>query len=246
MDLTQKVALITGGTRGIGKSIVLAFAKAGARVYFTYLGSSERANELASELKTVGYFAEGIEADAIDFARAQEVVDEVVKKEGRLDVVVNNAGITQDNLLLRMSEEQFDSVIRTNLKSVFNYTKAASKVMLKQRNGVFINMGSIVGDEGNAGQTNYAASKAGIIGFTKAVALELASRNVRANVVAPGFIETEMTAAIPEEELKKWLEHIPLGRPGKAEEVADLCLFLASERAAYLTRQVFRIDGGMR
>jgi 3-oxoacyl-[acyl-carrier protein] reductase len=244
--LKDKVTLVTGGSRGIGRAIVNTFADEGAVVYFTYVGDVEHAAEVEAELAAKGHKAKSFLANAADLARAQEVVDEISGLHGRLDVVVNNAGITKDNLLLRMTEEQFDLVMEINLKSVFNYTKAASKIMMKNRSGAFINISSIVGEEGNAGQSNYAASKAGIIGFTKAIAQELASRNIRANAIAPGFIATEMTAAIPEEELKKWLTGIPLGRAGTPKEVADLCVFLASDASAYITRQVIRIDGGMR
>jgi len=243
--LAGKVALITGGTRGIGKAIVLSFAKNGAKVVFTYAGSVDKAEELVKSIQDSGGEALAIQADASQFEAAQMVVNETIAKFGKLDILVNNAGITRDNLLLRMNEAQFDEVIAANLKSVFNYTKAATKPMMSQRNGVMINMSSVVGVGGNAGQANYAASKAGIIGFSKSIAKELGSRNIRCNVVAPGFIATEMTDKLPENELKKWTENIPLNRAGTPDDVANICLFLASEMATYITGQVIQIDGGM-
>ncbi|MCS7086677.1 MAG: 3-oxoacyl-[acyl-carrier-protein] reductase [Bacteroidia bacterium] len=238
-----KCALVTGGSRGIGRAIVEKFIAEGAKVAFTYVGSAEAAQAV---VEGTGQKAIAIQADATDHARAQIVVEETANKFGRLDVLVNNAGITRDNLILRMSEAQWDEVMAANLKGAFNYAKAAAKIMLKQRSGSMIHIGSIVGIRGNAGQANYAASKAGLIAFSHSLARELASRNIRSNVVAPGFIATEMTAALPEAELKKWLENIPLGRPGKTEEVAELCAFLASDKSAYITAQVIAIDGGMR
>jgi len=243
--LAGKVALVTGGTRGIGRGIVVAFAQAGATVVFTYAGSVDKAEALVAELTAAGHTVEGHQADAADLAAAQAVVDGIVARHGRLDVVVNNAGITRDNLLLRMTEKQWDDVMTTNLKSAFNYTKVASKVMMKQRDGVFIHMGSVVGQGGNAGQSNYAASKAGLVGFSKSIARELGSRNIRSNVVAPGFIATEMTAAIPEAELAKWLADIPLNRAGTVDDVAQTCVFLASPAAAYISGQVLGVDGAM-
>lgn len=240
--LEGKVALITGGTRGIGRAVVDRFVAYGAQVYFTYAGSVDKAAEI--EAQHAGR-ARGFQADAALTVRAQEVVDAVVEAAGGLHVVVNNAGITRDNLLLRMTEAQWDEVQNANLKSVFNYTKAAAKVMMRQRAGSFVNISSVVGVGGNAGQANYAASKAGIIGFTKSVAKELASRNIRANVIAPGFIQTEMTAALPEEDLKKWLQDVPLGRAGSCDDVAEACAFLASDKAAYITGQTLLVDGGM-
>jgi 3-oxoacyl-[acyl-carrier protein] reductase len=243
--LQGKVALITGGSRGIGKTLVTEFADQGATVVFTYAGSVDKANALAAELTAKGHTVRAVQADAADFAKAQQVVDDIVKEFSKIDIVVNNAGITRDNLLLRMNEQQFDEVIAANLKSVFNYTKAASKHFLKQRSGAFINMGSIVGVSGNAGQSNYAASKGGMNAFTMSVAKELGSRGIRANVVAPGFIATEMTAAIPEAEMQKWLTGIPLGRAGTPDDVAKLCVFLGSDWATYITGQVIQINGGM-
>lgn len=245
IHLEGKVALITGGTRGIGKSIVQLYHQLGAKVYFTYSGSTELAQQLEQATASSALPLKGVKADVADHALAADVVNDIVKSDGRLDVLVNNAGITRDTLLLRMSETQWDEVMLTNLKSVFNYTKAATRHMIKQRAGSLIHMSSVVGVSGNAGQANYAASKAGIIAFSRSVALELGSRNVRSNVVAPGFIATEMTAALPQAELQKWLTGIPLGRAGTPEEVAQLCAFLGADASAYLTGQVIRLDGGM-
>lgn len=245
MLLKDKVTLVTGGSRGIGKAIAISFAEVGAHVILTYAGSKDKAEAVAEQIKGMGCKAEAIQADAADFDKAQEVVDHIAKTYGHLDVVVNNAGITRDTLLLRMTTDQWDEVMANNLRSVFNYTKAASRYMLKQRSGVFINMSSVVGIGGNAGQANYAASKAGIIGFTKSVAKELASRGVRANAIAPGFIRTEMTDAIPEEEINTWLEGIPLKRAGEVDDIANACIFLASDMASYITGQVLSVDGGM-
>jgi 3-oxoacyl-[acyl-carrier protein] reductase len=215
-------------------------------VVFTYIGSAERALALVDEVVAAGGRAEAELADATDTARAQTLIDGIVSRHGRIDCVVNNAGITRDNLILRMTEQQWDEVMANNLKSAFNTTKAAAKHMMKQRTGSFINMSSVVGMGGNAGQANYAASKAGMIALTQSIAQELGSRGVRANAVAPGFIETEMTAALPEAELQKWKAGIPLGRGGTVEDVANACLFLASDMAAYVTGQTLRVDGGMR
>jgi 3-oxoacyl-[acyl-carrier protein] reductase len=246
MKLIQgKNVLITGASRGIGRGIAIEMAKQGANVAFTYLSSPEKAAELEKELQTFGNKAIGFKSDAADFASAEQLIADVVKEFGTLDIVVNNAGITRDNLLMRMSEEHFDEVIKTNLKSVFNITKACQKPMLKQRSGSIINISSVVGVKGNAGQTNYAASKAGIIGFTKSVALELGSRNIRCNAIAPGFIETEMTDKLNEETVKQWREQIPLKRGGTPEDIAHLVIFLGSEWSSYITGQVINVDGGM-
>ncbi|MFN7709267.1 MAG: 3-oxoacyl-[acyl-carrier-protein] reductase [Sphingobacteriia bacterium] len=243
--LAGKTALITGGTRGIGQAIVMELARQGAHVAFTYAGSVDRAKSIEQALGGIKTQVKSYQADAADMAKAQEVVDDVVATFGSLDILINNAGITRDNLLLRMSEEQWDEVMDKNLKSVYNYTKAVAKPMMKQRSGSIINMSSIVGVNGNAGQSNYAASKAGIIGFTQSIAKELASRGIRCNAIAPGFIATEMTDAIPEAELSKWIENIPLKRAGTPEDVARLCLFLASDWSSYITGQTILIDGGM-
>lgn len=243
--LDGKVALVTGATRGIGRAIALAFADQGAKVAFTYRSSAQHAESLEAEIKAKGGEAVGFQADAANFDSTQEVVKAIQERFERIDVVVNNAGITQDTLLLRMSEDQFNSVVQTNLNSVFNTTKAVLRNMLKQRSGSFINISSVVGIQGNAGQANYAASKAGIIGFTKSVAKEIGSRGIRANVVAPGFIKTEMTADLPEKELENWLQNIPLKRAGEVQDVANLCVFLASDMSTYITGQVLSVDGGM-
>ncbi len=243
--LEGKVALVTGATRGIGRAIAEKYASQGAHVAFTYRSSGNLATEVEAALQAYGVQAKGYQADAADMAAVQAVVDDILAIHGRIDIIVNNAGITGDNLLLRMSEEQWNSVIQTNLNSVFFTTKAALKAMLKQRSGSVINISSVVGVQGNAGQANYAASKAGMIGFTKSLAREVGSRGIRANAIAPGFIATEMTDAIPEKELEAWLTNIPLKRPGKAEEVADLCVFLGSDMSTYITGQVLNVDGGM-
>ncbi len=243
--LEQKVTLITGASRGIGRGMALELAKHGSSVAFTYLSSPDKAAELEKELSTFGIKAKGYKSDASDFKAAEELIASVLNDFGRIDVVVNNAGITRDNLLMRMSEEHFDEVIRTNLKSVFNITKAVQKSMLKERKGSIINISSVVGVKGNAGQANYAASKAGIIGFTKSIALELGSRNIRCNAIAPGFIETEMTAVLNPDVVKQWREAIPLKRGGTPEDVANLVVFLASDMSSYITGQVINVDGGM-
>lgn len=243
--LSGKVALITGASRGIGRGIALKFAAEGADVAFTYLSSAEKAIELENELKQHGVRAKGYRSDAADFKAADELVNSVVSEFGTVDVLVNNAGITRDGLLMRMNEQQWDEVIQANLKSVFNLTKAAQRPMLKAKKGSIINVSSVVGVKGNAGQSNYAASKAGIIGFSKSVALELGSRNIRCNAIAPGFIETEMTAVLNPETVKQWCESIPLKRVGSAEDVANLTVFLASEMSAYITGQCINICGGM-
>jgi 3-oxoacyl-[acyl-carrier protein] reductase len=244
--LSGKTALITGASRGIGKAIALEFARQGANIAFTDLGDESQLASLESLLQAEGVQAKGFVANAAAFEPAQQVVKEVLATFSGLDIVVNNAGITRDNLLLRMTEEQFDLVLEVNLKSVFNYTKAAIGPMMKQRKGCFINVSSVVGVDGNAGQANYAASKAGIVGFTQSVAKELGSRNIRANAIAPGFIMTEMTQQIPEAEIENWLKSIPLQRPGTVDDVAQVCVFLASDMASYVTGQVIHIDGGMK
>ena len=243
--LQNKVALITGATRGIGKGIAEQFAKHGANIAFTYVSSEEKALLLEKELSAFGVKAKGYKSDAGNFNAAEELVNAVVAEFGTVDVLVNNAGITRDTLLMRMSEQQWDEVINANLKSVFNLSKAIQKPMLKARKGSIINMSSVVGVKGNAGQSNYAASKAGIIGFTKSIALELGSRNIRCNAIAPGFIETEMTGALDEKVIQQWRDSIPLKRGGTAEDVANLTLFLASDMSAYITGQCINICGGM-
>jgi 3-oxoacyl-[acyl-carrier protein] reductase len=246
MKLLQgKVALITGASRGIGRGIALKFAEQGANVAFTYLSSVEKGQALEAELMAFGIKAKGYRSDAADFKAADDLVNQVVSDFGTLDVLVNNAGITRDTLLMRMTETQWDEVITANLKSVFNLTKAAQRPMLKARRGSIINMSSVVGVKGNAGQTNYSASKAGIIGFTKSVALELGSRNIRCNAIAPGFIETEMTGALDEKVVQQWRDSIPLKRGGSAEDVANLTLFLASDMSTYITGQCINVCGGM-
>ena len=243
--LEGKTAIITGASRGIGKGIAQVFADHGANVAFTYSSSVESAKVLEQELNEKGIKAKGYKSNAADFNEAQQLADAVVEEFGGIDILVNNAGITKDNLLMRISEEDFDSVIEVNLKSVFNMTKAVQRTMLKQRKGSIINMSSVVGVKGNAGQTNYAASKAGIIGFSKSVALELGSRNIRSNVIAPGFIETEMTAKLDENTVKGWRDAIPLKRGGTPEDIANVCVFLASDMSAYITGQTLNVDGGM-
>ena len=240
-----KVVIITGASRGIGRGIAEIFAKNGANVAFTYSSSVESALELEAELNKMGIKAKGYQSNAADFTEAHTFVESVLADFGTVDILINNAGITKDNLLMRMSEEDFDKVIDVNLKSVFNMTKAIQKTFLKQRSGSIINMSSVVGVKGNAGQTNYAASKAGVIGFTKSVALELGSRNIRCNAIAPGFIETEMTAKLSDDVVQGWRDGIPLKRGGTTEDVANACLFLASEMSAYITGQVLNVDGGM-
>lgn len=246
MKLLQgKTVLITGASRGIGKGIAEKFAEQGANVAFTYLSSVEKGQELEKELSAHGIKAKGYRSDAADFKAADELVTSVVADFGTIDVLVNNAGITRDTLLMRMTEQQWDEVINANLKSVFNLTKAVQRPMLKARSGSIINMSSVVGVKGNPGQANYAASKAGIIGFTKSVAQELGSRNIRCNAIAPGFIETEMTAALDEKVVQQWRDSIPLKRGGTAEDVANLTLFLASDMSSYITGQCINVCGGM-
>ncbi len=245
MDLKGKNCLVTGGSRGIGRCIAETFAKLGANVAITYARSEDAANEVVEVLKKNGVDAIAYQADAVDFTKAEEVVNNVVEKWGSLNVLVNNAGITKDNLLLRMSEDQWDDVITTNLKSIFNYSKAVAKPMMRARGGSVINVGSVVGISGNAGQSNYSASKAGIIGFTKSFAKELSSRGIRANVIAPGYITTEMTGNLDEKVLASIKAETPLGRAGEPEEVANTAAFLASDLSSYITGEVIRVDGGM-
>ncbi|MER3373629.1 MAG: 3-oxoacyl-[acyl-carrier-protein] reductase [Allomuricauda sp.] len=244
--LEGKNVIITGASRGIGKGIAQVFAKHGANVAFTYSSSEAPALELEKELTEMGVTAKAYKSNAASFAEAETLVAQVLEDfDGRIDVLINNAGITKDNLLMRMGEEDFDKVIEINLKSVFNMTKAVQRTMLKQRKGSIINMSSVVGVKGNAGQTNYAASKAGMIGFTKSVALELGSRNIRCNAIAPGFIETEMTDKLDEKTVQGWRDAIPLKRGGSPEDVANACLYLASDLSDYVTGQVLNVDGGM-
>ncbi|MHA7057151.1 3-oxoacyl-[acyl-carrier-protein] reductase [Aquimarina sp. M1] len=246
MNLLQgKTAIITGATRGIGKGIAQVFAKQGANVAFTYSSSVDAAKELEKELNGLGVQAKAYQSNAASFEESESLVKDVLETFGSIDILINNAGITKDNLLMRMSEDDFDKVIEVNLKSVFNMTKAVQRTMLKQRSGSIINMSSVVGVKGNAGQSNYAASKAGIIGFSKSIALELGSRNIRSNVIAPGFIETEMTGKLDEKVVDEWRKAIPLKRGGAPEDIANACLFLASDLSAYVTGQVLNVDGGM-
>jgi 3-oxoacyl-[acyl-carrier protein] reductase len=243
--LENKVALITGASRGIGRGMAEVFAKNGCNVAFTFLSSVEKGLALENELKSYGIIAKGYQSDAGDFSAAEKLINDIIADFGNIDIVVNNAGITRDNLLMRMTEEAFDEVLRANLKSVFNITKAVQRPMLKARKGSIINISSVVGVKGNAGQANYAASKAGIIGFSKSIALELGSRNIRCNVIAPGFIETEMTGALDEKTVQGWRDSIPLKRGGTAEDVANLALFLGSDLSAYITGQTISVCGGM-
>lgn len=243
--LEGKNVIITGASRGIGKGIAEVFAKNGANVAFTYSSSAGPAEELEKELAQLGVKAKAYQSNAASYEEAQALVAKVLEDFSSIDVLVNNAGITKDNLLMRMSEEDFDQVLNVNLKSIFNMTKAVQRTMLKQRKGSIINMSSVVGVKGNAGQANYAASKAGIIGFSKSMALELGSRNIRTNVVAPGFIETEMTAKLDEKTVAGWRDAIPLKRGGKPEDIANACVFLASDMSDYITGQVLQVDGGM-
>ena len=243
--LANKTALVTGASKGIGRAVALRFAEQGANVAFTYLSSVEQGQALEKELQVMGVKAKGYQSDASDFTQADLLINSVVTDFGSLDILVNNAGITMDNLLLRMTEEAWDRIMKVNLKSCFNTVKAACKPMMKQKGGSIINMTSVVGLKGNAGQANYAASKAGIIGFTKSVALELGSRRIRSNAIAPGFIETEMTGKLDEKTVQSWRDAIPLKRGGKPEDVADACVFLASDLSSYITGQVIQVDGGM-
>lgn len=243
-QLECKVAIITGATRGIGKGIAEVFAKEGATIAFTYAGSVDKAKALEDELSKITTI-KGYQSDASDYDAAQQLVDAVIAEFGKVDILINNAGITRDNLLLRMSKDDWDTIIKVNLDSVFNLTKAVIKPMMKAKSGSIVNMTSVVGVKGNAGQANYAASKAGVIGFTKSVALELGSRNIRCNAIAPGFIETEMTGALDEKTVQGWRDGIPLKRGGLPEDVANACVFFASENSSYITGQVLNVDGGM-
>ena len=243
--LENKIALVTGASRGIGREIAKKFAEQGASIAFTYLSSIDKGQALEAELAAYGVKAKGYRSDASDYASAEQFIVDVVADFGTLDILVNNAGITRDTLLMRMSEEQWDEVMRVNLKSVFNLTKAATKPMMRAKNGSIINITSVVGLMGNAGQSNYSASKAGIIGFTKSIGKELGSRNIRSNAIAPGFIETEMTGELNEKALEDWLKNIPLKRAGQGEDVANACVFLGSDMSKYITGQVLQVDGGM-
>jgi 3-oxoacyl-[acyl-carrier protein] reductase len=243
--LEGKVALITGASKGIGRKIAEKFVEQGAQVAFTYLSSVEKGEALEKELQTGSAKVKGYRSDASNFAEAEKLIEAIVADFGTLDIVVNNAGITKDGLLMRMTEENWDDVLNINLKSIFNITKAASKIMMKNRQGVFVNMSSVVGVQGNAGQANYAASKAGIIGFSKSIAKELGSRNIRTNVVAPGFIRTEMTDVLDPKVVEGWAQAIPLKRAGETEDVANVCVFLASDMSAYVNGQVLSVCGGM-
>lgn len=244
--LEGKTAIITGASKGIGKGIAEVFANNGANVAFTYLSSVEAAEAFEKELSSQsGVKVKGFRSDASDYASAEKLVADVLNEFETIDIVINNAGVTRDNLLMRMSEDDFDKVVQINLKSVFNLTKCVQRTMLKQRSGSIINISSVVGVKGNAGQSNYAASKAGIIGFSKSIALELGSRNIRCNVIAPGFIETEMTAKLDEGTVQGWREAIPLKRGGTPKDVANGCLYLASDLSTYVTGQVLNVDGGM-
>jgi 3-oxoacyl-[acyl-carrier protein] reductase len=243
--LENKNVIITGGSRGIGKAIAEKFAQNGANIAFTCVRMSEDSLVLAKNLENLGVKAKAYESDASDFKSALKLAENVFNDFGSIDVLVNNAGITKDNLLLRMSEEDFNDVMKVNMNSVFNNTKAVLRQMLKQKNGSIINLSSVVGVKGNAGQSNYSSSKAAIIGFTKSVALELGSRNIRCNAIAPGFIETEMTRALQQDQINEWAESIPLKRTGKAEDVANTSLFLASDMSSYITGQVMNVCGGM-
>lgn len=244
-QLESKVALVTGASRGIGKSIALKFASEGANVAFTYSRENSQIEEIVKELEGYGIQAKAYRSNAADFSECEQLIKDITNDFGSLEVIVNNAGITKDNLLMRMSEEDFDKVIAVNLKSVFNTTKSALRGLLKARKGSIINLSSVVGVNGNAGQANYSASKAGIHGFTKSMAKELGSRNIRVNAIAPGFIATEMTEVLGEDVIENWTKEIPLKRAGNPEDVANLCVFLASDNSSYITGQVINICGGM-
>lgn len=243
--LENKVALITGASRGIGRAIAQKFVEQGANVAFTYLSSIEKGQALENELGAFGTKVKGYRSDASDFQAAEELTNQVIADFGKIDILINNAGITRDTLLMRMTEDQWDEVMRVNLKSVFNLTKAVTKPMMRAKAGSIINITSVVGIMGNAGQANYSASKAGMIGFTKSIAKELGSRNIRTNAIAPGFIETEMTGELKEDQLQEWLKSVPLKRAGQGQDIANACVFLGSEMANYITGQVLVVDGGM-
>ena len=243
--LKDKTAIITGATRGIGKGIAETFAMHGANVVFTYSSSSDLAKEIENELSKEGVIVKGYKSDASNFNDCENLINEIVNDFPVVDILINNAGITIDNLLMRMKEEDFDKVISVNLKSVFNMTKAIQRTMLKQRFGSIINMSSVVGVKGNAGQSNYAASKAGIIGFSKSIALELGSRNIRCNVIAPGFIETEMTEVLDDKVVQEWRDSIPLKRGGTPKDIANVCLWLGSDMSSYVTGQTIHVNGGL-
>ena len=243
--LESKVAIVTGGSRGIGNAICQSFAENGCDIALTYNNSKESAENLADDLNKMGVKAKAYKSDASSFDASSKLVDDVISDFGKIDVLVNNAGIKKDNLLMRMDKEDFDTVINTNLSSVFNLTKSSIRTFLKQRSGSIINISSVVGVKGNAGQSNYSASKAGIIGFSKSIALELGSRNIRSNVIAPGFIETDMTDSLSEDVINSWKENIPLKRGGSPSDVGNACVFLASDLSSYITGQVLHVDGGM-
>jgi len=243
--LEGKTAIVTGAARGIGKSIAMRFAQEGCNVAFTDLVINEAAEETQKELEALGVKAKGYASDASNFDDTQKVVADIVADFGAVDILINNAGITKDTLLMRMTEDQWDAVINVNLKSVFNFTKAVQPTMLRQRSGSIVNMSSVVGVSGNAGQANYAASKAGMIGFTKSIAKELGSRGIRSNAIAPGFIITEMTGKLPEDVKKEWESNIPLKRGGTPEDVANICVFLGSNLSSYVSGQTIHVCGGM-
>ena len=243
--LNGKTAIITGATRGIGKGVALEFANQGANVLFTYSSSEKLAKELEDKFKDSDIMVKGFKSDASSYGESVNLIEKILEEFSEIDILVNNAGITRDNLLMRMTEDDFDKVIEVNLKSVFNMTKAVQRTMLKQRSGSIINMSSVVGVKGNAGQSNYAASKAGIIGFSKSIALELGSRNIRCNVIAPGFIETEMTKVLDEKVVEEWRNSIPLKRGGNPNDIAGACVWLASDLSTYVTGQTIHVNGGL-
>jgi 3-oxoacyl-[acyl-carrier protein] reductase len=243
--LENKLVLITGASKGIGKGIAIKCAEQGANIAFTYLSSPDKAKEVENELNAMGIKAKGYQSDASDFDAAQKLAEDVMAEFGQIDALVNNAGITKDGLLMRMTEQDWDDVLRINLKSIFNMTKAVQRTMLKQRKGSIINLSSVVGVNGNAGQSNYSASKAGIIGFTKSIAKELGSRNIRSNAIAPGFIATEMTDKLDQEVVAGWVKNIPLKRAGTPDDVADVVVFLASDMSSYVSGQTIHVCGGM-